>query len=344
MLRRSTILFCTAMSALAIALSFNIIISPVVTPGGHIHPTGHSIMNQLSSSNWGGYVVASNQLALDNPGTSSDEALAQPSVTSAYGSWAQQSVTGSGSTYSSQWVGIGGYFSGDSSLIQTGTSADTSSGGASYSAWYELLPNSEVAISSVAIHPGDMISASIVCIASCSSTTQTWSIMLSDITDGQSFSTTVSYSSKLLSAEWIEERPELCHVVVCKLTTLANFTTAYYGYDYSNIIGTESAAINGVDQAFASVPYESVTMDAGSSIYAVPSTPSSDSTSFTMVYQNSATSTTTLASSSTSTTSLSTTSTTSMSSSSTSSASTSSVSTTTICASGRTNPNGKCLP
>jgi hypothetical protein len=209
-------------------------------------------------------------------------------VTAVYGSWTVQKVQPSSSaTYSSQWVGIGGYFSGDTSLIQTGTESDSSSGGTSYGAWYEILPNSEVSISSLTISPGDQISASVVCTGSCSSSTQQWSVTITDKTTGQSYTTSQSYSSSLLSAEWIEERPETCNIISCSLTTLANFGTADYGSDYTGVPNTEYATIASNNEAIGSFSssYVSINMvgSSGSTI-AQTSALSTDGTSFTESY------------------------------------------------------------
>ena len=94
----------------------------------------------------------------------------------------------------------------DSTLIQTGTEQDvSSSGAASYDAWYELVPAPEL-ITSMSVNPGDRMSASI---AEVVGDTNVWTITLKDLTNGQSFTTTVPYSSSHATAEWIEETPLL---------------------------------------------------------------------------------------------------------------------------------------
>ena len=167
---------------------------------GSLHaPQSHHIftISSTASYNWGGFVAAS---SMSSPGAV---------VTAVYGSWIVQTVkSSSSSTYSSQWIGIGGYFSSDASLIQTGTESDSASGSTSYYAWYELLPASETEITSLTVSPGDVINASVVCMNLCSSTSQTWTITLKDVTTDKMFSDSgVVYSSSLLSADWIEERP-----------------------------------------------------------------------------------------------------------------------------------------
>ena len=151
------------------------------------------------SSNWAGYVVAT---SLSSP---------QPGVTAVYGTWVVQTVTKSNpTTYSSQWIGIGGAF--DSTLVQTGTESDATSTTTSYNAWYEILPNSETSLFTVS--SGDVMTASVVCTSSPCSTSsshhqskQSWTITITDLTSAKSSVIKLSYASSLKSAEWIEERP-----------------------------------------------------------------------------------------------------------------------------------------
>jgi hypothetical protein len=85
-----------------------------------------------------------------------------------------------------------------------------------YSAWYELLPYDAVTIDSLSISPGDKITASISLL---DSTTNTWSIEIHDVIDGQSFQKNLIYDSSMLSAEWIVERPTVNN----RIGTLADF-------------------------------------------------------------------------------------------------------------------------
>ena len=228
----------------------------------------------VSSTNWSGYAAAT--------GTSPS-----PVVTAVYGSWVVQTVQASSSaTYSSQWIGIGGLFKGDKSLIQTGSESDSSGGKTSYSVWWETLPQAETPINEK-VSAGDVISASIVCISSCTSSTQSWTITLSDVTQGWTFATTLSYSSSLKSAEWIDERPSQCVLVACKLTTLADFGTASFGQDYTSVSGTGSATIGGSTLPIGSLPHAAIVMDAssGGSVIAQPSALSADGTSFTIQWK-----------------------------------------------------------
>jgi Peptidase A4 family len=165
----------------------------------HLAPGVRANANQ--SNNWFGY----NQGSLEQ---------GDKLFNSISGNWtvptATQHTSGQAEA-SSDWIGIGGgcVDSGctvtDSTLIQTGTEQDVSSTGApSYSAWYELVPAPSLTISSITVHPGDQMHASISQVASGA---DVWDITITDMSTGQSYSTTVPYSSTMSTAEWIEETP-----------------------------------------------------------------------------------------------------------------------------------------
>ncbi|MEM3181458.1 MAG: hypothetical protein QXS81_05325 [Candidatus Micrarchaeaceae archaeon] len=252
---------------------------------GRFISAGHGTNNNLQSLNWGGYVVASNQTALN----SYNSTYAKPDVIQVNASWIVQTALKSPkSVYSAQWVGIGGFFSGDNSLIQTGTESDYSGHAASYGAWYELLPASETAIN-MKIEPGDHMYASISLVPG---TTNQWKIVLKDITENEQFTTTVTYNSSKLSGEYIEERPELCTVASCSLSTLADFGTAYYGKGYTGVNNTNIATIANTSAYIGDLPYTNITMVSSSgSVLAAPSALTYNGSSFTMTYEGSSSST-----------------------------------------------------
>jgi hypothetical protein len=164
------------------------------------HPRipGHALRNAgWSSSNWSGYAKSS--------GT----------YTSATARWVVPSVAPTqGSTYSSAWVGIDGF--NNSSLIQTGTEADYHNGAAHYNAWWEILPAAETRISSITVHPHDVMSASIT-----KNSGSNWTITITDTTTSKSFSTVKSYTGPGTSVEWIEEAP----TVGGHVATLAHYSS-----------------------------------------------------------------------------------------------------------------------
>jgi hypothetical protein len=158
-------------------------------------------VNATTSDNWFGYEL---------DGLSSGVTLYH-SIT---GSWtvptATQHTSGQAED-SADWIGIGGgcitssCVAGDETLIQTGTEQDVSStGAASYDAWWELVPIPELQITNMTIEPGDHMYASI---SEDVNDVDVWDITIQDQTQGESFSTTVPYPSTMDTAEWIEETP-----------------------------------------------------------------------------------------------------------------------------------------
>ena len=267
------------MALLFLSLSFE---ASVIGVQGRFISAGRGANGGLQSTNWGGYVVASNQTALNDYNST----YAKPDITQVNASWTVQTAGSSHkAAYSAQWVGIGGFFSGDSSLIQTGTESDYSHG-ASYGAWYELLPAAETQIS-MTVKPGDEMYASISLVPN---TTNVWRIAIKDITENEAFSTTVTYSSSKLSGEYIEERPELCTAVSCTLSTLADFGTAYYGEGYTNVPYTNIATSGLLNSYIGNLPYTNVTMVSGTgAVLASPSALAYGGSSFTMMYHSSST-------------------------------------------------------
>ncbi len=147
-----------------------------------------------ASSNWSGYAITG-------------------SFSSVTGSWVVPSVLATKSaTYSSDWVGIDGF--NNSSLIQTGTESDYYSGSAHYGVWWEILPAAATFISSMTVHPGDVMAATIT-----KGSSGSWTIKINDTTTGQGFSTTSTYTGPGTSAEWVLEAP----TVGGRLATLAHY-------------------------------------------------------------------------------------------------------------------------
>jgi hypothetical protein len=162
------------------------------------HVIGHNARtNAQSSSNWSGYVETGS------------------GYTSASATWTVPSASGSG--YSSAWVGIDG--DGNSDLIQTGTESDANG---QYYAWWEILPAAETPIDSVSVSPGDSITASVQ-----QDSGTTWTINLTDNTNGQSFSTQQDYDGPGQSVEYIQEAPEIGG----SISTMADFST----FDFSGL-------------------------------------------------------------------------------------------------------------
>jgi hypothetical protein len=190
-----------------------------------IHPPGTSIG---SSSNWAGYQVYNSTSV----------------ITDVVGTWEVQTAgTSNNHTYSSQWAGIGGGgYSGDDSLVQTGTESDYNSG-ALYYAWYEYDPknNTQTRYSaSFTIHQGDDMIAHIYLISG-----STWNFSLIDWTTGVGYFADVNLNSHQVPsrkyAEWIDERSTT--PFSSPYPHLTNFATAFYGPAYTST-GYNYAGIN----------------------------------------------------------------------------------------------------
>src|SRR2546421_2667603 len=133
-------------------------------------------------------------------------------------SWKQPTASCTAqTTYSSFWVGLDG--DGSSTVEQTGTSADCSSGSPRYYAWYEMYPKFPVNLS-IAVRPGDSMSGSV--------TTDghgKFTLHIHDATTGGDFVTVQTLKrARLASAEAIAEAPSGSGGVL----PLTNFGTASF--------------------------------------------------------------------------------------------------------------------
>jgi hypothetical protein len=218
-------------------------------------------LNTNSSSNWFGY----------NQGTLEQGSKLFNSIT---GDWtvptATQHTAGQAEN-SSDWIGIGGgcvdagCTATDNTLIQTGTEQDVDvTGAASYSAWYELVPAPSLNIT-MTVAPGDHMHASI---ADTVAGSNVWNITLRDVTRGETFNTTVRYSSTHATAEWIEETPLL-------IGTDAGFASLP---NLSNPAWT-SATTNGAS-AGLKASEEMDLIDSGSNVIGAPSAPNAAANGF----------------------------------------------------------------
>lgn len=162
-----------------------------------------------TSTNWAGYDATQ----ATNPGTT---------FTSVSASWVVPAVTiAPTNAYASFWVGLDG--DGSNSVEQIGTDSDYVNGQAQYYAWYEMYPKMPVNLS-LAVKPGDTISASVVAGARGSFT-----LTLTDATTGQTFTTAQkSMKAKLYSAEVIAEAPWSGGVLPLADFSTVSFTNALF--------------------------------------------------------------------------------------------------------------------
>ena len=165
------------------------------------------VKNSDFSTNWSGYAVASN---LSSPSSNFFK-----SVT---GSWIVPALSCTLATsYSAIWVGIDGY-SGNT-VEQIGTEQDCSGGTQNNYAWFEMYPKATRMITTVQVHAGDLITASVQHLGGNQFSVSIKNLSVQPV---QSFSKTVKATggSQLSSVEWIVEAPSSGGV-----QPLANFRT-----------------------------------------------------------------------------------------------------------------------
>ncbi len=161
-----------------------------------------------ASSNWAGYAIHRSGLRFRT----------------VLGSWTQPQVgcTPGRATYSSVWVGLGGYDISSPALEQIGTELDcTASGRAVSDAWYELVPAASHT-TSLTVRPGDRMQASVAVAGN------QVKLSIRDLTRRRSFTRTLHDPVlDTTSAEWIVEAPSACTSTTdCQTLPLTNFGTA----------------------------------------------------------------------------------------------------------------------
>jgi Peptidase A4 family len=205
MRRRRLAVLCLALLAPTASLA---------APGGAAAATASA-----TSSNWAGYAVT-------GPGRRYRRVSA---------TWVQPAVScDAGRRWSSHWIGLGGFHTSSQALEQIGTAANCgSSGGAGYSAWYELVPDAPHTIS-LTVRPGDTVSASV------SVSGHTVRFFLANRTRGTVYSNTLQATSvDTSSAEWIAEAPSACDSPTrCQTLPLADFgTTTFANATATSVFG-----------------------------------------------------------------------------------------------------------
>lgn len=194
-----------------------------------IHPGGGdptfqeftSATSQSSSTNWSGYVAATDLSGATGDGT----------VTYAAGEWVVPTLSAtSDTTYCAIWVGIDGYTSG--SVEQIGTSHNWVNGAQQNSAWFEMYPNGSYDITGFPVNNGDVISARVGYKGD-----GIFKLCLFNHTQGVSTTIPYSYTTSTTAArscaEWVVEAPYSGGIL-----PLSDFRTVTWNYC--------SAIINGV--------------------------------------------------------------------------------------------------
>jgi Peptidase A4 family len=182
------------------------------------------------STNWAGYAV-------HRTGVSFHRVSAR---------WIQPnaSCTAGQPSYSSAWVGLGGYSPTSDALEQIGTELDcTASGKVVSSAWYELVPAPSKTIS-LAVAPGDAMHATVTV------TGHQVVVELDNLTRHTRFRKTLrSAAIDVSSAEWILEAPSECiSQYTCHALPLANFGSITFD-------SASAVAANGTTGTIAGGPW-----------------------------------------------------------------------------------------
>ena len=164
-----------------------------------------ALADTTTSTNWAGYAVHGRNVSY----RTIQAGWWQPTVACIPGR----------STYSSYWIGLGGYRRTSQAIEQIGTEVDcTRRGSVRSSAWYELLPAPSTPIR-LAVHPGDLMAATVTVVG------REVTMSLRDLTTKQSFSRNLhAHVLDVSSAEWIVEAPSDCvGALGCETLPLANF-------------------------------------------------------------------------------------------------------------------------
>jgi hypothetical protein len=169
-----------------------------------------ALADSTTSTNWAGYAAHGPNVHF----RSVQAGWWQPSVACVPGQ----------PTFSSYWIGLGGYSQSSQAIEQIGTEVDcTRSGSVKSTAWYELLPAPSTPIS-MPVRPGDLMAATVTVVG------RQVTMVLRDLTTSHTFSKTMRASRlDLTSAEWIVEAPSDCAGVGdCQTLPLANFGSVVF--------------------------------------------------------------------------------------------------------------------
>jgi hypothetical protein len=184
---------------LALALSAGIVLTLLAAPA--------ALADSVTSSNWAGYAVHRGGVRFKR-------------VT---GTWRQPraTCTPGQATYSSVWVGLGGFSETSQALEQIGSEMDCSARGRSVSSvWYELVPAGSRTIR-MQVRSGDTLRATVAVDAG------KVTLSMRDLTRRRSFTKTLrAPKADVSSAEWILETPSVCSSGSCRVLPLANFGQA----------------------------------------------------------------------------------------------------------------------
>jgi len=229
------------------------------------------------SSNWSGYVMNGN------------------TFTGITGQWVVPTVSSTAHGASCTWVGIGGW--GTGSIIQAGTEQDYSPElspleGATYYAWYELFPASQVNVSaprfpsttsSYPVSPGDVMQVTITpsagTIVPPAGQAGKWHVEIADLTKKWTYTATETYSGDLTSAEWIEEATAHPSLVASNIQ-MADYVEVEF--NFFDQVATNNGALQSVDFKPANEVW--LNQNGSTGVFSTPSAPSGDGKGFYVTY------------------------------------------------------------
>lgn len=252
-----------ALFALSILIVSSLLSSASISDATLLHaPRIRYKDSNYLSTNWGGYAVTGSR----------------GSVSDVKASWIVPAIVGtcpSTNRYSSFWVGIDGF--NDNTVEQIGTDSDCQNGSPVYYTWYEFYPHPSYGI--FYVHPGDIISAETKYLGN-----NKFQVSINDLTTKQSFSTSAKVNAQRSSAEWITEAPYSGGIL-----PLADFGTAYYGYDNTGVSSTSYATVKSVTAPIgsfgSSIQYITMVTSSGTP-KATPSVLSTDGSSFSVLWNS----------------------------------------------------------
>jgi hypothetical protein len=236
-----------------------------------------ALADSTQSSNWAGYAVHRSGVRF----------------TRVFGAWRQPTascLTGV-PTFSSVWVGLGGYSERSNALEQIGSEVDCSARGKVVSSvWYELVPSASRTIR-MTVNPGDQLTAAV------NVNGHQVRLELTDLTRHRTFTRTVRASTvDVSSADWILEAPSECTGnTSCQTLALADFGSATFSSAQASTTTLKQGSISSRNWDLTRITLATSgrrfigNPSASTGASALPSALSSGGTAFTVTYRGSPT-------------------------------------------------------
>jgi hypothetical protein len=205
-----------------------------------------------------------------NPGGSATKYYFEYGTSTGYGSVTATVKAGSGTTsvsVSAPVSGLAPTTTYDFQLVASNSSGTAYGGNLSFSTGASSSGGSGGAACG-AVNPGDAMTAAII-----KGSGSNWTITIADSTGGWTFTTTIPYTGKGASAEWIVEAPSLC-TVHCTIATLADY--GQVTFDNGTVNGGASPKLSASDAGEM--------LAKNGTVISIPSGPDSDQNGFNCAY------------------------------------------------------------